>query len=81
MKEKKVKYTQSQFTTVGDLVITELFIDNEHRARVLLIMTMKEYLNVETTGNNQHCITIYKHKEARVGPNRITYYQLNFLVG
>ena len=42
--EKKLeKVTQSFFSNVRDLVITEIFIDNGHRAGVLSNMTIHEY--------------------------------------
>ena len=68
---KKVKISRSFFTNVRDLLITEIFIDNGHRAGVLSNMTMKEYQSCETLSEGNYCITVYKHKQAKAGPIRV----------
>ena len=70
---RKVKISQSIFSNVRDLLITEIFIDNGHRAGVLANMTLEEYENCEklTSNDVEYCITVYKHKEARAGPIRV----------
>ena len=72
--EKKLeKVTKSFFSNVRDLVITEILIDNGHRAGVLSNMTIQEYKESEklSSADVEYCITVYKHKEARAGPIRV----------
>eukprot|EP00794_Sanderia_malayensis_P021337 gene21337-23412_t len=70
LEEKDLEVTQHRFSSVRDLLITEIFIDNGHRAGVLANMTMGEYDNIESK-KGHHTITVFKHKEARAGPIRV----------
>ena len=67
---KKVEITQSCFTNTRDLILTEIYRVNAHRAGVLANMTLEEYENCELK-NGKYFITVFKHKEAKAGPIRI----------
>ena len=54
-------------------MITEVFIDNGHRAGVLSNMTMRECMNCEKLAGRNFCITVYKHKQAKAGPIRVIF--------
>ena len=69
---KKIELTQGRFTTIHDLIFTEVFTDNGHRAGVLANMTLEEYKNKEINKNGRFVITVFKHKEAKAGPIRIS---------
>ena len=71
VQEKHLEITQHRFSSTRDLLITELVIDNGHRAGVLANMTVGEYRDVELN-NGSHTITVFKHKEARAEPIRVT---------
>ena len=68
---KRYEITQSHFTCARDFLMTEILIDNGHRAGVLANMTIEEFSNAETR-KGRHTITVFKHKEARAGPIRVT---------
>ena len=68
---KRAEITQSRFTNARDFLMTEILIDNGHRAGVLANMTMEEFRLVEKR-QDQYVITVFKHKEARAGPVRVT---------
>ena len=67
---RKCEVTQTHFTCVRDFLLTQILINNGHRARVLPNMTMAEYSNVEAR-DGKYAITVFKHKEARAGPIRV----------
>ena len=62
------KCMQSEYVLVRDLVTSEIFIDNGHRAGVISNMTYGEFLKTDNTGDDTLCLTVYHHKEARAGP-------------
>ena len=63
--------SRSFFANICDLVITEVFIDNGHRAGVLSNMTMGEYMNCKKLAGGNFCITVYK--QAKAAPIRIIF--------
>ena len=69
----KMKINRSFFTNVRDLLITEVFIDNEHRAGVLSNMNMEEYGDCEQLSEGSFCVTVFKHKQAKAGPIRVIF--------
>ena len=68
---RKCEVTQSRFTCVRDFLMTQILINNGHRAGVLANMMIAEYSNVEAR-DGKYAITVFKHKEARAGPMRVT---------
>ena len=72
---KKIEITQGRFTTICDLIFTEVFIDNGHCAAN---MTLEEYKNKEINKDSRFVITVFKHKEAKAGPIRISVCEKNF---
>ena len=71
VQEKHLEITKHRFSSVRDLLITEIVVDNGHRPGVLANMTVGEYREVESN-NGSHTITVFKHKEARAGPIIVT---------
>ena len=69
--DDKSRCTKTAFVLVRDFVITELFIDNAHRAGVLANMTLQEFNNTETFEKSRYRLTVFHHKEARAGPIRV----------
>jgi len=61
---------RTSFTNIRDLVMTEIFIDNAHRAGVLANMTLQEYETHEKL-DGKVLITVFKHKRAQSGPIRV----------
>ena len=70
LQENDLEISQFRFSSARDLLITEIFTDNGHRAGVLANMTMEEFRNVESK-KDHHTVTVFKHKEARAGPIRV----------
>ena len=67
---KNYEITQRRYSDVKGFIITQVFINNGHRVRVLANMNLQEFKDAEEK-NNRYTITVFKHKEARSGPIRI----------
>ena len=67
---QQYEITQSRFASARDFLMTEIVIDNGHRAGVLANMTSDE-CSIAETRKGRHTITFFKYKEARAGPIRV----------